>query len=291
MMIKKINILYEAIKFEHTIFALPFAYLGMVLAAHGLPTLWQIFWITLAMVGARSFAMATNRLVDASQDALNPRTANRALPKRLLKPIEMLLFALVALALFVFSAWELNPLCLMLLPVALVFLVGYPYTKRFTWLCHLVLGLADGIAPIGGWIAVNPTISVANLLPPFLLGLAVAAWVGGFDLIYSCQDLDFDRQMGLHSIPVRFNVAAALSLSTLMHILTIALLLLVGILLHLGLIYWLGLAIATGLIIYEHQIVSSTDLSKVNVAFFNMNGYIALVVFLSTFLAIYIRFP
>jgi 4-hydroxybenzoate polyprenyltransferase len=291
MMIKKINILYEAIKFEHTIFALPFAYLGMVLAAHGLPTLWQIFWITLAMVGARSFAMATNRLVDASQDALNPRTANRALPKRLLKPIEMLLFALVALALFAFSAWELNPLCLMLLPVALVFLVGYPYTKRFTWLCHLVLGLADGIAPIGGWIAVNPTISVANLLPPFLLGLAVAAWVGGFDLIYSCQDLDFDRKMGLHSIPVRFNVAAALSLSTLMHILTIALLLIVGILLHLGLIYWLGLAIATGLIIYEHQIVSSTDLSKVNVAFFNMNGYIALVVFLSTFLAIYIRFP
>ena len=291
MMIKKINILYEAIKFEHTIFALPFAYLGMVLAAHGLPTLWQIFWITLAMVGARSFAMATNRLVDASQDALNPRTANRALPKRLLKPIEMLLFALVALALFAFSAWELNPLCLMLLPVALVFLVGYPYTKRFTWLCHLVLGLADGIAPIGGWIAVNPTISVANLLPPFLLGLAVAAWVGGFDLIYSCQDLDFDRKMGLHSIPVRFNVAAALSLSTLMHILTIALLLIVGILLHLGLIYWLGLAIATGLIIYEHQIVSSTDLSKVNVAFFNMNGYIALVIFLSTFLAIYIRFP
>src|SRR2546428_267251 len=177
-MIKKINILYEAIKFEHTIFALPFAYLGMVLAAHGLPTLWQIFWITLAMVGARSFAMATNRLVDASQDALNPRTANRALPKRLLKPIEMLLFALVALA-----------------------------------------------------------------------------------------------------------------LSALMHILTIALLLIVGILLHLGLIYWLGLAIATGLIIYEHQLVSSTDLSKVNVAFFNMNGYIALVVFLSTFLAIYIRFP
>ena len=291
MMIKKINILYEAIKFEHTIFALPFAYLGMVLAAHGLPTLWQIFWITMAMVGARSFAMATNRLVDASQDALNPRTANRALPKRLLKPIEMLLFALVALALFAFSAWELNPLCLMLLPVALVFLVVYPYTKRFTWLCHLVLGLADGIAPIGGWIAVNPTISVANLLPPFLLGLAVAAWVGGFDLIYSCQDLDFDRKMGLHSIPVRFNVAAALSLSTLMHILTIALLLIVGILLHLGLIYWLGLAIATGLIIYEHQIVSSTDLSKVNVAFFNMNGYIALVVFLSTFLAIYIRFP
>ena len=290
-MIKKINILYEAIKFEHTIFALPFAYLGMVLAAHGLPSLWQIFWITLAMVGARSFAMAINRLVDASQDALNPRTANRALPKRLLKPLEMLLFALAALALFAFSAWKLNPLCLILLPVALVFLVGYPYTKRFTWLCHLVLGLADGIAPIGGWIAVNPTISVANLLPPVLLGLAVAAWVGGFDLIYSCQDLEFDRQMGLHSIAARFNVAAALALSTLMHALTIGLFLLVGVLLHLGLIYWAGLAISTALLIYEHQLVSPKDLSKLNVAFFNMNGYIALVVFLCTFLAIYIRFP
>src|SRR2546429_4323662 len=196
MMIKKINILYEAIKFEHTIFALPFAYLGMVLAAHGLPTLWQIFWITLAMVGARSFAMATNRLVDASQDALNPRTANRALPKRLLKPIEMLLFALVALALFAFSAWELNPLCLMLLPVALVFLFGYPYTKRFTWLCHLVLGLADGIAPIGGWIAVNPTISVANLLPPVLLGLAGGPRGGGFCFFFMFQELEIFFQRG-----------------------------------------------------------------------------------------------
>jgi 4-hydroxybenzoate polyprenyltransferase len=290
-MIKKIDILYEAIKFEHTIFALPFAYLGMVMAAHGLPTPWQILWITLAMVGARSFAMSINRLVDASQDALNPRTSNRALPQRLLKPFEMLLFAVAALALFAFSAWKLNPLCFALLPVALVFLVGYPYTKRFTWLCHLILGLADGMAPIGGWIAVNPTISVANLLPPFLLGLAVAAWVGGFDLIYSCQDLDFDRQMGLHSIPVRFNVAAALTLSTLMHAVTIVLLLIVGILLHLGLIYWAGLAISTALLIYEHQLVSPTDLSKMNVAFFNMNGYIALVVFVCTFLAIFIRFP
>jgi 4-hydroxybenzoate polyprenyltransferase len=290
-MIKKIGVLYEAIKFEHTIFALPFAYLGMVLAARGLPTAWQVIWITLAMVGARSFAMALNRLIDASQDALNPRTFNRALPKRLLKPIEMLLFALASLALFAFSAWELNPLCLLLLPVALVFLVGYPYTKRFTWLCHLVLGLADGIAPVGGWIAVNPTISVANLLPPLLLGLAVAAWVGGFDLIYSCQDLDFDHQTGLHSIPVRFGVATALTLSTLTHILTIALLLIVGILLHLGLIYWAGLLIAAVLLAYEHRLVSPTDLSKLNVAFFNMNGYIAVVVFLCTFLAIFIQIP
>jgi 4-hydroxybenzoate polyprenyltransferase len=290
-MIKKINILTEAIKFEHTIFALPFAYLGMVLAAHGLPTLRQIVWITLAMAGARTFAMAINRLVDAGQDALNPRTANRALPRRLLKPIEMLLFALAALALFAFSAWQLNPLCFILLPIALVFLTGYPYTKRFTALCHLALGLADGIAPIGGWLAVNPTISLANLLPPFLLGLAVAAWVGGFDLIYSCQDLDFDRQMGLHSVPVRFSIATALALSTLAHILTIALLVMVGILLHLGLIYWLGLAIALALIVYEHQLVNPADLSKLNVAFFNMNGYIAVVVFVCTFLAIYIRFP
>ncbi len=290
-MIKKISILYEAIKFEHTIFALPFAYLGMVLAARGLPSWWQVFWVTMAMVGARSFAMATNRLVDASQDALNPRTTNRALPRRLLKPIEMLLFALASLALFVVSAWLLNTLCLILLPVALVFLVGYPYTKRFTWLCHLVLGLADGIAPIGGWIAVNPTISVANLLPPFLLGLAVAAWVGSFDLIYSCQDLEFDRKMGLYSLPVRFGIAASLTLSTMVHGLTILLLLAVGILLHLGLIYWIGLVIATALLIYEHRLVSPNDLSKLNMAFFNMNGYIAVIVFICTYIAIFIRIP
>lgn len=290
-MIKKISILYEAIKFEHTIFALPFAYLGMILAARGLPTGWQVLWITLAMVGARSFAMAMNRLVDATQDALNPRTAGRALPKRLLKPIEMLLFALASLALFTWSAWQLNTLCVLLVPVALVFLLGYPYTKRFTWLCHLVLGIADGIAPIGGWIAVNPTLSVANLLPPLLLGLAVAAWVGGFDLIYSCQDLDFDRTVGLHSVPVRFGLGASLTLSTLLHIVTIVLLLIVGILLHLGLIYWLGLTIATVLLIYEHRLISPTDLSKLNVAFFNMNGYIAVIVFLCTCLAIYLKVP
>lgn len=290
-MIKKIGLFYEAIKFEHTVFALPFAYLGMVLAARGLPTLWQLFWITLAMAGARSFAMALNRLIDASQDARNPRTANRALPRKLLKPLEMLLFALASLAVFAFSAWALNPLCLALLPVALVFLIGYSYTKRFTWLCHLVLGLADGIAPIGGWIAVNPTLSVANLLPPLLLGLAVAAWVGGFDLVYSCQDVAFDKQMGLHSVPTRFGIAASLTLSTLAHILTIVLLIIVGLLLHLGLLYWLGLFIAASLLAYEHWLVNPKDLSKLNVAFFNMNGYIAVVVFLSTFLAIFIRFP
>lgn len=288
-MIKKISIFYEAIKFEHTIFALPFAYLGMVLAARGLPTVWQVLWITLAMVGARSFAMAFNRLVDFRQDALNPRTVNRALPKHLLKPHEMLLFALVSLALFAFSAWQLNPLCLLLLPVALLFLVGYSYTKRFTWLCHFILGLTDGIAPLGGWIAVNPTISVANLLPPFLLGLAVAAWVSGFDLIYGCQDVDFDRRTGLHSVPVRFGIAASLILSTLMHAITIILLFSVGLLLHLGLIYWLGIVVATALFIYEHRLISPTDFSKLNVAFFNMNGYIAMVVFVCTVVAIYVR--
>ncbi|MDQ2903658.1 MAG: putative 4-hydroxybenzoate polyprenyltransferase [Chloroflexota bacterium] len=290
-MIKKIGVFYEAIKFEHTIFALPFAYLGMVLAARGLPSGWQVLWITLAMVGARSFAMAMNRLVDASHDALNPRTANRALPRRLLRPLEMLLFALLSLGLLFFCAWQLNPLCVILLPVAILFLLTYSYTKRFTWLCHLVLGITDGIAPIGGWIAVNPTLSVANLLPPLLLGLAVAAWVCGFDLIYSCQDLEFDHKMGLHSVPVRFGIAAALRLSTLMHSLTIILLLAVGVLLHLGLLYWLGLIIAAGLLIYEHRLISPTDLSRLNVAFFNMNGYIAVIVFLCTCLAIYIRLP
>ena len=208
----KLRVFLEAIKFEHTIFALPFAYLGMVLAArdhNGWPGLDKLIWITLAMAGARTLAMTLNRLIDARMDALNPRTANRALPKKLLSPGEMVVFSVISALVLGFSAWQLNPLCFKLTPVALLFLVGYSYTKRFTWLCHLALGLTDGIAPIGGWLAVNPTISVANLVPPLLLGLAVAAWVGGFDLIYACQDIDFDRAHGLYSIPARFGPGAA----------------------------------------------------------------------------------
>ncbi len=229
--LRKLRIFLDAIKFEHTIFALPFAYLGMALAArahHGWPGLDKLIWITLAMAGARTLAMTLNRLIDARMDAQNPRTANRALPKKQLGAGEMVVFSVIAAAVLAFSAWQLNPLCFALAPVALLFLVGYSYTKRFTWLCHLALGLTDGIAPIGGWLAVSPTISVANLLPPFLLGLAVAAWVGGFDLIYACQDVAFDRAHGLHSIPARFGTMRALQISEMAHGASVGLLAAVG---------------------------------------------------------------
>lgn len=287
--VKKTRLLLDAIKFEHTVFALPFAYLGMILAsraAHGWPGWDKLFWITLAMAGARTLAMALNRLIDAALDARNPRTANRALPRRLLRPAEMLALAAVAAALLLVSAAELNPLCLKLVPVALVFLVGYSYTKRFTWLCHFFLGLTDGIAPIGGWLAVNPTLSLANLVPPALLGLAVAAWVGGFDLIYGCQDIAFDRANGLHSIPARFGPMAALQVSEVMHGASVGLLAAVGGLLGLAWPYWIGVGVVAWLLIWEHRLVHPDDFSQLDVAFFNMNGYIAISVFCFSLLAV-----
>jgi len=286
---ERTRIFFDAIKFEHTIFALPFAYLGMVLAAraqHGWPGFDKIIWITLAMAGARTLAMALNRLIDAGADALNPRTANRALPRRLLLPREMLLFALAAAVLLVVSAWQLNPLCLKLVPVALVFLVGYSYTKRFTWLCHLALGLTDGIAPVGGWLAVNPSLSPSNLLVPALLGLAVAFWVGGFDLIYACQDIAFDRAHGLYSVPARFGPARALQVSELAHGASVGLLAAAGAALGLGWPFWVGVGAAAWLLMWEHRLVRPDDFAYLDVAFFNINGYIAVSVFVCSLLAV-----
>lgn len=286
---RKLRIFLDAIKFEHTIFALPFAYLGMVLAAranHGWPGFDKLLWITLAMAGARTLAMALNRLIDSRLDALNPRTANRALPKKQLSVAEMVVYSAIAAALLAVSAWQLNPLCFALAPVALLFLVGYSYTKRFTWLCHLALGLTDGIAPIGGWLAVNPTISVANLVPPFLLGLAVAAWVGGFDLIYSCQDIEFDRTHGLYSIPARFGPARALQISEMAHGASVGLLAAVGGILHLAWPFWIAVGVAAWLLIWEHRLVKPDDFSQLDIAFFKMNGYIAVSVFAFSLLAV-----
>jgi 4-hydroxybenzoate polyprenyltransferase len=285
----KLRIFLEAIKFEHTIFALPFAYLGMVLAArgnHGWPGLDKLIWITLAMAGARTLAMALNRLIDARIDARNPRTANRALPKRLLSTREMVFFSVIAAIVLAFSAWQLNPLCLALTPVALVFLVGYSYTKRFTWLCHLALGLTDGIAPIGGWLAVNPSLTPQNLIPPLLLGLAVAAWVGGFDLIYACQDIDFDRANGLFSVPAQFGPMRALQVSEMAHGASVGLLAGVGALLGLGWPFWIGVGVVAWLLMWEHRLVRPDDFTHLDVAFFNMNGYIAVSVFVLSLLAV-----
>ncbi|MBI4328368.1 MAG: UbiA family prenyltransferase [Chloroflexi bacterium] len=281
----RIGLLLDAIRFEHTVFALPFAYLGMVLAARGLPTWWQFLWITVAMVGARTLAMSMNRLIDWHQDALNPRTANRALPRGLLKPIEMGALAAGSVAVFLFAAAMLNTLALVLAPFAAAYVVLYSYTKRFTWTSHFWLGWADGIAPAGGWIGVAGSLSWEAVL----LAFAVATWVAGFDLIYACMDREFDIAHGIHSIAVKWGTAAALRWSKAMHLLTSASLLAVGPWLGLGWPYYIGWALATGLLVYEQRLVSPGDLSKVNVAFFNVNGYIAIIVFSFTFGAVFVR--
>ncbi len=273
----KVRYFFDAIKFEHTIFALPFAYIGMVLAAGGWPG-WRIaIWVTLAMVGARTLAMSVNRLADRVLDARNPRTAGRHLPRGLLRPLEVGAWAAASALLFFVSAWQLNPLCLKLAPLALLFLVGYHYTKRFTWVSHWILGFTDGIAAAGGWIAVREAFEV----PALLLWFAVTVWIAGFDLIYACQDVEFDRAHRLHSVPARFGIPTALALARLCHAFTALALAGVGAVMGLGWAYWIGWLVVAGLLAYENSLVSPTDLSRLNVAFFNVNGYIAVVVFIA----------
>ena len=265
----------NAIKFEHTVFALPFAYVAMVLAADGWPGWRVLIWVTLAMAGARTLAMSVNRLADRLIDAANPRTAKRHLPMGLLTPRQMLLAAVISGALLAFAAWMLNPLCLRLAPWAALFLIGYSYTKRFTWASHWILGFTDGIAAAGGWIAVSGVFAP----PTFVLWFALTVWIAGFDLIYACQDVDFDRRAGLHSFPARFGVAAALRSAQVCHLLTVAAFVLLGLTTGLGWPYWVGVVVVAGLFVYEHSLVSPNDLSRLDVAFFNVNGYIALILF------------
>ena len=263
----------DAIKFEHTVFALPFAYVAMVLAADGWPGWHVLIWVTLAMVGARTLAMSVNRLADRWIDARNPRTRSRHLPVGLLSPAQVGAAAVAAAALLLVSAAMLNPLCLALAPLAVLFLVGYSYTKRFTWLSHWILGFTDGIAAAGGWIAVRGQFDP----PVFILWFALTVWIGGFDLIYACQDVEFDRAEGLHSVPARFGVAAALRIAQVCHVLTVAAFALLGWTLGLGVLYWAGVAVVAGLLVYEHSLVSPGDLSRLDMAFFNVNGYIAVI--------------
>jgi 4-hydroxybenzoate polyprenyltransferase len=281
---KRLHVLLDSIKFEHSIFALPFAYLGMVLAARGFPSWGEIIWITIAMVGARTLAMAMNRLVDARLDALNPRTSGRAIPRGMLSRAEMAALALAGLVAMLFAAWMLNPICLELSPIAILVLLGYSFTKRFTWMSHAVLGFADGMAPAGGWIAVRGSVDP----PTILLGLAVLFWIGGFDVIYACQDVDFDRKVRLHSIPARFGTTAALWVSAAAHLLTVLLLAVTGYTLGLGFLYWAGLVIASGLLVYEHMLVQPDDFSKLSIAFFNINSYVAIVLFVFTVGGLYV---
>jgi 4-hydroxybenzoate polyprenyltransferase len=260
------------VKVEHTIFALPFAYVGAFLAVDAVPSAADLLWITVAMLGARSLAMALNRLIDAEIDARNPRTAGRELPRGALSRPEVIAFCLASLAVFLLAAWQLAPLVRWLWPIPVVAFVVYPYLKRVTWLGHAWLGAVDGLAPVGAWVAIT------NDLPweAWALGGAVAVWVAGFDLLYALFDLDVDRAQGLKSFPQRFGVSATFWAARACHVATVALLALAGLGLPVGALYWLGAAVVGALLAYEHAIVSPGDLRRLDAAFFTMNGVISL---------------
>ncbi|HEX9860191.1 MAG TPA: UbiA-like polyprenyltransferase [Nitrospirota bacterium] len=281
--IKQIGVILEMIKFPHTVFALPFAFTGAVLAADGMPSLGKILWITLAMVGARSGAMGMNRLLDAEIDARNPRTKTRAIPAGLLTKAQVGLFSLASFALLVFSAYMLNPLCLILSPAAIFVVSFYSLTKRFTWAAHLVLGVSLALAPIGAWAAIRGSIDP----PAVVLGGAVLTWVAGFDILYALQDMEFDRSEGLHSIPGRLGLTGSLWVSRLLHILTVAGLLFIAGPLGLNFVYIIGVGVAAGMLLYEHMLLRGGDLTKLDAAFFNMNGYISVTVFVFTAVSVF----
>jgi 4-hydroxybenzoate polyprenyltransferase len=274
----RIKIFMEMIKFSHTIFALPFAFTGAVLAAHGLPSGYQAFWILMAMIGARTAAMSLNRLIDAEIDGRNPRTSGRALPAGLLGKGMVALFALISLGLMLFAARMLNPLCLYLSPLAVCFLVLYSYCKRFTALAHVVLGLCLAAAPLGAWIAITGTMA----LSPLLLALAVLLWVAGFDILYALQDLEFDRANGLHSIPVQLGVRGSLWTARFFHLATLVVLVALMGVAQLGPFYLTGLLLTAAMLAYEHWLLRKGDLQKLDAAFFNMNGYISVTIFCFT---------
>ena len=280
-MIEKLTALLRMIKFSHTILAFPFALMGVVLASlvnGAAPGIGQVFWVCMAMVGARSAAMGLNRLIDAGIDAENPRTAEREIPAGKISRRDAKLFVFASLALLLLSAWMLNPLCFYLSPVALFFLVLYSYCKRFTAMAHVVLGICLAEAPIGAWIALRGSIGWA----PVVLGFAVLLWVAGFDIFYALQDLEFDQAKGLYSIPSRYGVDKSIRMVRYFHIGMVALLLLLLAVDGLGTIYFIGVVVVALLLLYEHLLVRPDDLSRLDAAFFNMNGYISVTIFLFT---------
>jgi 4-hydroxybenzoate polyprenyltransferase len=282
MAFSRIKTFLEMIKFEHTIFALPFAYVGAMLAEKKIPAVHDIIWITLAMVGARTAAMSLNRIIDRHIDARNPRTAGRALPKGLLSVVEVWAYVILSLALLFFSAYKLSPLAFRLFPLAVLMLLIYSYTKRFSWTCHLFLGATLGLAPLGSWVAITGRIDLA----PVVLALGVLFWVAGFDIIYACDDYEFDRREGIYSIPARFGIRKALVVSMLFHIVAPVLILASGLFLSLGIFYFVGVLAAVVILFYQHTLVRPDDLSRAGVAFFNLNGILSVVVFVFTFLDI-----
>lgn len=263
------------VKIEHTVFALPFAYVGAFLAVGGVPSAHALFWVTVAMVGARSLAMALNRLIDAGIDAANPRTAGRELPSGMLSVPSVIAFCGLALVVFLVAVWKLDPLVRWLWPIPVVAFVVYPYLKRYTWLCHIWLGAVDGLAPLGAWAAIRGDLS----WPAWALGGAVAAWVTGFDLFYALFDLDVDREQGLHSWAVRFGEDGVFTGARMLHVLTVGLLAAAGLAVHAGWGYWLGVVVVALLLLYEHRLVRPGDLRRLDAAFFTMNGLISLAFF------------
>ncbi len=281
---KKLRILLEMIKFEHTIFALPFAYMGMVLGAQGLPSPAAFIWITCAMIGARTYSMGLNRLLDINIDKKNPRTASRALPRGLVTVGETLALIGGALFLFFLAIFMLPSLCHTLWPFVIIPMTLYSLTKRFTSLCHVILGICLGLAPLGAWIGIT------NTLPPlgiWALGCAVLCWTAGFDIIYSCQDHSFDAAEGLHSIPVRLGVKNALITTKLLHAATVLLLIVPGITFSLGKIYFCGIVMVALFLWYENSIISHDDLSRVDMSFFTLNGFVSIFAFIFTFISLY----
>ncbi len=280
----RLRIFLEMIKFEHTVFALPFALAGALMAAKGLPPADKILWIVAAAVCARTAAMSFNRYADAEIDARNPRTQERAIPKGLLRREFALWMTVLCSLAFVGCAAALNRLAFLLSPVALLVVLGYSYTKRFTSLSHFILGLALGIAPAGAWIGVKGTLE----WPAVVLSLAVLAWVAGFDLIYACQDVQFDRQFGLYSIPARFGISTALRLSSILHGFTVILLGLSGYLAGLGSWFYVGVVAIAGLLVYDHLLVHPDDLSRLEQAFFTVNSWVGVTMFAFTALDVFL---
>jgi 4-hydroxybenzoate polyprenyltransferase len=274
----KLKTTLEMIKFEHTLFALPFAFLGAILAADGLPTWWQILWITVAMFGARSAAMTFNRIIDRKFDAENPRTANRELPSGKLSLSFAWSFFIVSVALFEIAAYSLNWLTFILSPVALLSVLGYSYAKRFTSLAHLILGWSLAISPTAAWIAVRGSIDSEV---PLLLSLLVMMWTAGFDVLYACQDFEFDKKAGLRSIPARFGIKNSLWIARIFHLQAFIVLVLLYLVSELNWLALIGVFAVGGLMIYQHTLVKPNDLSRMNAAFFTTNAFVSVILFLT----------
>ena len=274
----------KMIKLEHSLFALPFAFVGMFLAANGMPSWNVILWVVVAMVGARSAAMGLNRYADAEIDARNPRTASREIPAGNISKKSTIFYIILSLAVYFLAALMLNRLTAILSPIPILIFILYAYAKRFTNFCHIILGIALGLAPVCAWIAVTGTVN----LPPFILGGAIILWVAGFDILYAIQDIEYDRKEGLHSIPAVFGVSGSLIIARLLHFAAFFLFILLMAFTNLGYIYLAGVLISGALMAYEHSLVSKDDLSKLNMAFFNMNAYISITIMIFSIIDIWV---